>query len=92
MDRLVDYPDENEYAGYENFDAAMLAYAQNAREVGRAYLLTWNPWQIFGNRLQKLYPTARTPEQNWPRALSALRVRIAREVFGEEWNKQFVGP
>ena len=92
MDRLVEYPDENDYAGYDDFDAAMLAYARNARDEGRAYLLTWNPWQIFGSRLQRLYPTARTPEQNWPGTLSEMRVRIAREVFGEAWAKEHVGP
>ena len=63
MDRLVIYPDESEYADYDDFDAAMLAYARDARDAGRVHLLTWNPWQVFANRLQqRFYPSARTSE------------------------------
>ena len=70
-------------AGYENFDAAMGAYAQYAKDQDKAYLCAWISWQHFAKLLRPLYPgDAPEGKESILQVLSPMRLRHISTVFG----------
>ena len=83
----MEFPPVEDFKGYETFDDAMGAFAEYARDNGKAYFCAWTAWQHYAKLLRPFYPDAPTGKQEIQEVVSALRNKHGYRVWeGPEWT------